>query len=182
MTLPDIVPGRSCENCTLCCKVLGIAELAKARNDVCTHCDWRKGCQIYIQRPGACRDFDCSYLLSPSLDDAWKPTTSHLVLGYMADADVTLVYVDPDHPGIWRQEPYYSRIKRWAVSDTGYVMVWEAKRLLALAGGEEFDLGEPRADQVIVRHEQPVSGGNKVTIYLVDKDVAAREQRDHPKG
>ena len=95
MSLPDIVPGRSCENCTLCCKVLGIPALDKPRNKVCGHCDWGKGCQIYTRRPGACRDFDCSYLLSPSLGEEWKPTTSHLVLGYMADADVVLIYTDP---------------------------------------------------------------------------------------
>ena len=168
MTLPDIVPGRSCENCTLCCKVLGIAELAKPRNVVCTHCDWAKGCRIYTQRPGACRDFDCSWLLSPSLGEEWKPITSHLVLGYMAEPDVTLVYVDPDHPGVWRQEPYYARIKRWAISDKGYVLIWEGDRTLALVGAEEFDLGVLRQDQVIVRHEQPGPDGNRITIYAAD--------------
>src|SRR5262249_18739144 len=111
-------------------------------------------------------------------------TTSHLVLGYMATADVTLVYVDPDHPGAWRREPYYARIKRWAANtDTGYVMVWEEKRLLALVGTEEFDLGRPREDQVIVRHEQPGPAGKKVSIYLIDKAVAEQEQRNQrPAG
>ncbi len=170
MPAPDVVSGRSCENCTLCCKVLGIPELAKPRGAVCTHCDWGTGCTIYARRPKACSDFDCSYLLSPSLGEEWKPTTSHLVLGYMADADIVLVFTDPDHAGAWRQEPYYSRIKKWAISDTGYVLIWEGAGARALAGDDEFHLGAVRDDQVIVRDEQPGAGGKTVTIRVVDKE------------
>ena len=178
MPSPDIVPGRSCENCTLCCKVMGIAELAKPRGQVCTHCDWGQGCKIYAGRPGACVDFDCSYLLSPALGDEWKPTTAHMVLGYMTDADIILIYTDPDHAAAWRREPYISRIKKWAAStDKGYVLIWESRRALALVGADEFDLGPVRDDQVIVRHDQSGPGGKKVTISVVDKEVAEAERR-----
>ena len=178
MPRPDIVPGRSCENCTLCCKVLGIPALEKPRGTVCTHCDWGQGCKIYARRPGACADFDCSYLLSPALGDEWKPTTAHLVLGYMTEADIILIYTDPDHSAAWREEPYNSRIKTWAASTAkGYVLIWEGSRALALLGADEFDLGVVRDDQVIVRHEQPGPGGSKVTISVVDKAVADAERR-----
>lgn len=174
MTPSDIVPGRSCANCTLCCKLLGIAELQKPRGTVCDHCDWGQGCRIYARRPGACRDFDCSYLLSPALGEEWKPTTSHLVLGYMSDADIVLVYTDPDKVGAWREEPYYSRIKKWAAgTGEGYVLIWEAARALALVGADEFDLGAVRDDQVIVRRVQPGPHGTKVSIHVADKQVAA---------
>lgn len=169
MTAPDVVPGRSCANCTMCCKVLGIAALNKPRNEVCKHCTWGGGCRIYAQRPKACVDFDCSYLISPALGEEWKPTTAHLVLGYMADADVVLIYTDPDHPNAWRQEPYYSRIKNWAATtDKGYVLIWETERMLALLNADEFDLGNPREDQVIIRHEQSGPAGKKVMISLAD--------------
>ncbi|MBY0508824.1 MAG: hypothetical protein K2P94_01610 [Rhodospirillaceae bacterium] len=166
----DIVPGRSCGNCTLCCKVLSIPELQKPRGAVCVHCDWRKGCKTYAQRPMPCRAFDCSYLLSPGLGEEWKPTTSHFVLGYVAEADIVLVFTDPDHAHAWRQEPYYSRIKRWAApSDIGgYVVVWESARTLVLSGADEFDLGELRDDQTIVREEQPGPAGKKVVFYAAD--------------
>lgn len=167
MTPSDIVPGRSCDGCTLCCKVLGIEALDKTRNTVCTHCAWSKGCKIYSQRPNACVDFDCSYLISPALGEEWKPSTAHLVLGYMADADVVLIYTDPDYPDAWRQEPYYSRIKTWAATtDKGYVLIWEENRMLALLNTDEFDLGNPRADQAIVRHEQSGPAGKKVVISI----------------
>lgn len=161
--LPEIVPGRSCEACTLCCKVIGIPALAKPQGHDCPHCDIGRGCTIYQRRPAVCADFYCSFLLSPALGEEWKPTTSHFVLGYMADADVVLIYADPDHPAAWRQEPYISRIRKWAATtDTGYVLVWQGARALALHGADEFDLGALRDDQVIVR--DPGADG-KVTIY-----------------
>jgi hypothetical protein len=142
------------------------------------HCDWGKGCKIYARRPSPCVDFDCSYLLSPSLSEEWKPTISHFVLGYMTEADVTIVYVDSDYVGAWRQEPYYSVIKRWAATtEQGYVLVYDDKGTLALAGTDEFNLGVLRDDQVIVRHEQPTPAGKKIAIYAIDKHVADMERR-----
>jgi hypothetical protein len=170
MAPSDIVPGRSCAGCTLCCKVLGIPELTKPRGIVCGYCAWGTGCRIYERRPGACADFDCSYLLSPALGEEWKPITSHLVLGYMAKDDVILIFTDPDHVGAWRKEPYISRIKGWARStDTGYVLVWEQTRVLALLGADEFDLGRVTEDQVIVREQR---AGGRAAIYVTDKDAA----------
>ncbi len=167
MTASDIVPGRSCADCTLCCKVLNIPELQKPRGRLCTHCAVDKGCTIYAQRPDACRAFDCSYLLSPSLGDEWKPTTAHMVLGYMAREDIILIFTDPERPGMWRTEPYYARVKKWAgMTDIGYVLIWEATRALTLVGDHEFDLGEPREDHVIVRDTQP---DGTARIYLAAK-------------
>jgi hypothetical protein len=174
----DIVPGRSCDNCTLCCKVLGIAEFAKPQGQECTHCLTDRGCAIYGRRPEVCREFYCSYLLSPALGEEWKPTTSHMVLGYMAEADVILIYTDPDHPNRWRTEPYLSRIRKWAATtDTGYVLIWESGRARALCGAQEFDLGAVGDDQVIVRSAQP---GKPVSIYLIERTTAEQEQKSSP--
>ena len=105
--------------------------------------------------------------MSPALGEEWKPTTSHLVLGYMSEADVIIIYTDPDHSDAWRQEPYYSRIKKWAATtDKGYVLIWQGAGALALHGADEFDLGVIREDQVIVRDERSGPDRNKVTIYV----------------
>ncbi len=168
MSSPDVVPGRSCDSCTMCCKVLAIPALEKPGGVVCAHCDWGAGCKIYARRPGVCGDFDCSYLLSPALGEEWKPTTAHFVLGYMADVDIVLIFTDPDDVNAWRQEPYRARIKKWAISDTGYVLIWEGKRARVLIGDDEVDLGIVRDDQVIMRSEQPSSGGKKITVQVVD--------------
>ncbi|MBX7200181.1 MAG: hypothetical protein K1X51_12505 [Rhodospirillaceae bacterium] len=163
----DVVPGRSCDACTLCCKVIGVPELAKPQGHDCRHCDTGRGCRIYDRRPAVCADFYCSYLLSPALGDEWKPLTSHLVLGYMADADVILIYTDPGHPGMWRRAPYLARIKKWAAAtDKGYVLIWEKDRALALLNDDEFDLGKLYDGQVIVRD---ADAAGKATIYAADR-------------
>jgi hypothetical protein len=175
----DLVPGRSCQGCTLCCKVIAVAEFDKPRGRYCTHCEVDHGCKIYAARPEVCAEFHCSYLLSPALGEEWKPTTSHLVLGYMTAADVIVIYTDPDHADAWRAEPYYARIRKWAAStDKGYVLIWEAGGARALFGEREFALGPVRDDQVIVRDEQPGPSGKTVNIYVVDRAQAEREQRE----
>ncbi len=150
----------------MCCTVIGIPALSKPQGHDCVHCHIGQGCGIYTRRPEVCAEFYCSYLLSPALGEEWKPNTAHLVLGYMAEADVILVYTDPAHPNAWRRTPYLDRIKKWAATtDTGYVLIWENGRALALLGGEEFDLGHLRDDQVIVRD---AGAAGKATIYAID--------------
>ena len=86
-----------------------------------------------------------------------------------------MIYTDPDHFAAWRQEPYYSRIKKWAAgTGKGYVFIWEAKIALALVGIDEIDVGAVRNDQVIVRREHPGPQGSRMTIHVVDKQVTAR--------
>src|SRR5207247_689262 len=100
-----------------------------------------------------------------------------LVLGYMQDADVILIFTDPDHAGAWRQQPYYARIKKWAATtDEGYVLIWECAGARVLVGEREFEFGVVRDDQVIVRGEQTGPTGRTVTISLIDRAVAEREQ------
>jgi hypothetical protein len=55
-----------CGNCTACCKVFSIAELAKTAGDWCKHCTIGKGCKIYDARPPTCVEFKCLWLESQS--------------------------------------------------------------------------------------------------------------------
>lgn len=48
---PQLVAGRSCAGCTLCCKLLAVEALAKPRAKWCPHCDSKQGCTIYETRP-----------------------------------------------------------------------------------------------------------------------------------
>ena len=43
---------RTCGDCTLCCKVMAIEELAKPVGTWCPHCKPGRGCRIYPDRPG----------------------------------------------------------------------------------------------------------------------------------
>jgi len=77
MTETDLVPGRSCGDCTVCCIVPGIDtnEAQKDTNAACRNLSGG-GCAIYAQRPGACRTFHCAWRQLAGLDDDWRPDRS----------------------------------------------------------------------------------------------------------
>jgi len=110
--------GRSCNGCTICCKVLLIdqPDIQKPANEWCKHCDSQFGCRIYATRPRVCRGFTCKWLVNPELGDEWWPKLSKIIQyelsqneqhGWIFQVDVTV-------PNRWREEPYYSRIKQVA--------------------------------------------------------------------
>src|SRR3972149_5297932 len=54
---------RACEDCTVCCTVVGIQELNKPPHVPCTNLA-SKGCGIYETRPPVCAGFDCLWRLN----------------------------------------------------------------------------------------------------------------------
>jgi hypothetical protein len=80
----DLVPGRSCGTCTLCCTVLAIdqPDIQKEAGVTCRHC--RGGCAVYETRPVLCRDFHCGWRQLPILDEDWRPDRS----GVFVDVEV----------------------------------------------------------------------------------------------
>lgn len=47
-----------------------------------------------------------------TLADEWQPLRSHMLI-YDQGPQMT-VLVDPDHPDVWRQEPYSSELRHMA--------------------------------------------------------------------
>ena len=126
----DVVAGRNCDGCTMCCKLLGVAELDKGPGTWCGLCDAKAGCNEYEERPTECRDFYCGYLLDPGLDERWKPSHCKLVVTHEAQLGETLIHNDPARPGAWRREPFHSQILAWAstaTADGGKVIVWQGE-------------------------------------------------------
>lgn len=72
----DLVAGRVCGDCTVCCTVMAVdnPEMQKQAGATCRHC--RGGCMIYDARPQLCRDFHCGWRQLPILDDDWRPDRS----------------------------------------------------------------------------------------------------------
>ena len=58
--------NRNCGTCTLCCKVLEIAELNKPMGSWCAKCKPGVGCTIHDHKPAECTTFNWAYLSSPS--------------------------------------------------------------------------------------------------------------------
>jgi hypothetical protein len=110
---------RSCGTCSLCCKFYSVPELDKPSNVWCRHCRPGKGgCSIYQERPPVCVSFICLWLRG-QLGDEWWPPRSKIVVNHYWDEEKnfpTMEFrVDENYPNRWREEPYYSQIKRLSV-------------------------------------------------------------------
>ena len=143
-TGPTVVLGRSCDNCTMCCKLPEIPELAKPKQQWCSNCDIGKGCKIYAERPETCREFYCHYLLDKNLDEHWKPSRSRMIVTFNRRKSWLRIDVDPARPNAWRGEPYYSDLKRWArnaqrVNEHVVVVVGDTGTLVLPDGEKRLD-------------------------------------------
>lgn len=54
---------RTCGDCSLCCNLLGVPELAKPVCKWCKHVKKGIGCGIYEDRPTCCREFSCDWIV-----------------------------------------------------------------------------------------------------------------------
>ena len=113
---------RECGRCSLCCRVIGVPETKpdhewcpfvnlSARGPKGDHC-----CSIYRTRPERCRDFHCQWLIDRRFPDYWYPLKSRIVISIKIEKEKSFVcfIVDPDYPLRWREEPYFSDIKKIA--------------------------------------------------------------------
>jgi hypothetical protein len=166
---------KACGDCTLCCKVMAIEELAKPVNSWCSHCKPGRGCRIYGDRPAECRSFSCLWLVDAHLDQRWKPSRSRFVL--TTSEDGIEIRCDPGFPDAWRKQPYWSEIRRWAVSGETHdvtVVVIIGQKMILVTPDREFDLGAVGPDQRIVRE---LEGTRIVNVTLVEaSDVEEAQQ------
>ena len=85
---------RTCGDCALCCKVLGVHSLDKPRDRWCQHCT-KRACKIYDERPDDCRAFDCAWLKrSDILPDDFRPDRCGFVITSFHKADQVEVHLD----------------------------------------------------------------------------------------
>jgi hypothetical protein len=87
----DLVPERTCGECTLCCTVMAIdkPDIQKDAGVICRHC--RGGCAIYETRPALCRDYHCGWRQLPILDDSWRPDRSGVFVEIEVIDDQTVI-------------------------------------------------------------------------------------------
>jgi hypothetical protein len=160
---------KACGDCTLCCKVMAIEQLAKPANSWCPHCKPGRGCLIYAARPAECRTFSCLWLTDDRLDQRWKPSKSRLVL--TTSQDGIEIRCDPGFPDAWRKEPFRSEIRKWAVSGETHdvtVIVISGEKITLVTPGREFDLGVVRSDERIVRELEGTQVVNVTVVKACD--------------
>ena len=135
---------RSCDGCTLCCKVLNVPELNKPAGRWCKDCAPTTGCRIYEARPNACRAFQCAFLVTPEMPESWRPKRSHFVIVAGPTGRLIAVHCDPQYPRAWREEPYYSYFKRWSaelIERATLLAVYVGKHATAILPDREVVLG-----------------------------------------
>jgi hypothetical protein len=158
--------ARTCGDCTLCCKVMAIEEIAKPAGRWCRHCKPGRGCLVYESRPGECRAFNCLWLVDERFGAHWKPSRSKMVL--TTSEDGIEIRCDGGFPDAWRKEPFRNEIGKLAASGQEHdvtVLVIAGQRMVLVTPEREFDLGEVAADQRIVREME----GHRVVAATVVK-------------
>lgn len=163
---------RACGTCTLCCKVMGIAEIAKQAGEWCPHCDIGKGCRIYETRPEPCRVFVCGWLVDERIPEEWKPEKSKIVMVADAARHRVTAYVDPAYPAAWKKPPYgdvFRNMMLQGLDHGAYVFVSIVGRLIMLLPDGEHDVGMPGAEDIIEvgRRKGPNGDEFKVTVRKV---------------
>jgi hypothetical protein len=88
----ELLAGRDCGACTMCCIVPAIDEpdIQKKPGTPCRHAcpedrdeadtASQAGCRIYDARPAVCRDFFCGWRMMPELDENWRPDRSRVFI------------------------------------------------------------------------------------------------------
>jgi len=162
--------SRGCGDCTLCCKVMAVEEIAKPAGQWCRHCRPGRGCGIYDHRPAECRSFNCLWLIDARFGAHWKPAKSKMVL--TASDDGLEIRCDPGFPDAWRKQPFRNEIGALAAAGGTHdvtVLVMSGRKMVLVTRETEFDLGLVGADQRIVRE---IEGGRVVGASVVDNSEA----------
>ena len=152
--------GKTCGECGMCCKLLGIETIAKPTGSWCPHFQRGRGCSIYTERPAVCASFECLWLDSEKLDEAWRPDRCKFVMYTERDGKRLNVVADPAQPGAWRREPYYSRLKAMSrrVYDGYELVVSIGDRRVVMFPSEDVDLGVVNPEHKIVSGIAEVEG------------------------
>ncbi|GLH81337.1 hypothetical protein SSBR45G_62460 [Bradyrhizobium sp. SSBR45G] len=164
--------GKLCGDCTMCCKIMAIEQLGKPAHAWCPHCQPRRGCTIYRDRPAECAAFSCLWLMNDLLDHDWKPSKARFVL--TTSDDGIEVRCDPGYPDAWRRAPYEAEIREWARSGEEHdvtVIVISNRGVVLITPEHDFDLGEVGPDERIVRE---LEGTRVVDARVVKIDTAAK--------
>lgn len=160
---PGLVPGRSCETCTVCCKAFAIPEVDKGPGQWCRHVVQARGCGIHAERPQTCRLFFCHWMRNGALGPEWRPDRAKFVMYTEMEGRRLVVAPDVGAPGSWRRAPYYAQMKRWAAlgaAKNNQLIVFNGDRATAVLPDRDHELGIVNVGDSIVYRV----AGNRVEV------------------
>lgn len=141
----SVPPARSCGSCSLCCKILRVDELTKPMGQWCAHFKAGVGCSIHGSHPQSCRNFQCLWILSPTMPEAVRPDRCKVMFTIDDDGHRIIARADPADPMAWRREPIHGQLRRWAADSwfkgrTMWAMV--GTRMWLVTPDRDIDIGE----------------------------------------
>lgn len=170
---------RQCGDCTLCCKVLAVTELNKAKGDWCSHVVKKRGCGIYETRPQSCRAFKCLWLSDANLPAEWRPNKAKFVMVGESQTGIVL-HVDANFPGAWRQEPYISGLRAMAQKGKALgqlLVIVERGESTVLLPDREIAVGVLADDDRLVSGHIATPQGPRFEVKVMKQDEAARQRQ-----
>ena len=100
---------RRCGECSACCSVLRVDELAKPAGRDCVHQRGRAGCAIHAERPPVCRGYHCLWLQG-GLEDDERPDRTGAVVDLEPDGLGVRLAIREIRPGAFDASPALQRI------------------------------------------------------------------------
>lgn len=161
----------------LCCKVVGVLEIAKPSGVWCRHAAPGRGCLTYDARYPSCRSFYCLWMTQQGLGPEWKPERARFVLVSTEEGRRLTACVDPGLPSAWRRSPYYENLKAWAIEgarrspDLHLVDVQIGQRWIAILPDRDVDLGVLGPDETIRVWTRAGVGGEIMEVATVKRDL-----------
>lgn len=144
---------RTCGDCKLCCKLLGVSSIKKPRGTWCPNCSVRsktEGCKVHTpeEQPTECQTFECLWLQSTpdQIPDHWKPNLLKIVLAASRPVEGQLqsvvAWVDPAYPNKLRMPEVVDTLAR-LVTEQGIDVT-------AICGTRTLKIGEVKKNREIV--------------------------------
>jgi len=96
----DGSPARECGECSLCCTVLRVDEIAKLGGTTCQHVRAGGGCSIHARRPGICRGYECMWLRGKFRDED-RPDRLQAVLDLVPSGETVRLSIRQATPNVF---------------------------------------------------------------------------------
>ena len=149
-----------CQDCTGCCIVFEVKDAGKAFGETCKNLGrtlFGIGCQIYPDRPDACKKYVCLWLDSQrrpeveSMPEAMRPDVTKVVLGWPwgIDRETLFVYPYPGHETAW-QKPPVSLYLRAVLAKGAKVVIVAGDKRIAIKGDMAFVGTEAEFAEILV--------------------------------
>ena len=165
-----LAPGRECGSCSMCCKLLGIEELAKPSGVWCKHVAQGKGCTIYDQRPGSCSSFNCYWLYDANLGPEWKPDKSKFVI-WRGPTGAWILSVDPGNPHAWRQPQYIRQLRLVSaqLAEEGQVLIlFKGEKMTCILPDRDVELPTFREGESITVTTQMIGARTHYEVVIIE--------------